>query len=172
VRYVHFTRPSIFIRNKPIFSSVRMLHKDYDRKGSVDKKSLVVSLKGLDARIKYYYATKVTLTLTLTLSLQFRKPQRTPKWKGVLSQPHYPTTVLHRSSLCHLQLHRPATPLLGRNQQVPSQSVQTSNAKSSWNLVCISCHLRPSQRHASQTSPTSNTNTAASQTTEVTTLNV
>jgi hypothetical protein len=26
-----------------------MLHKDYDRKGSVEKKDLVVSLKGLDA---------------------------------------------------------------------------------------------------------------------------
>jgi hypothetical protein len=31
VRYVHLTRPSIFIRDKPIFSSERMLHKDYDR---------------------------------------------------------------------------------------------------------------------------------------------
>jgi hypothetical protein len=31
-------RPSIFIRNKPIFSSEGMLHKDYDRKGSVAKK--------------------------------------------------------------------------------------------------------------------------------------
>jgi hypothetical protein len=29
-------RPSIFIRDKPIFSSERMLHKDYDRKGSVE----------------------------------------------------------------------------------------------------------------------------------------
>jgi hypothetical protein len=31
-------RPSIFIRDKPIFSSERMLHKDYNRKCSVDKK--------------------------------------------------------------------------------------------------------------------------------------
>jgi hypothetical protein len=31
-------RPSIFIRDKPILSSERMLHKDYDRKGSVEKK--------------------------------------------------------------------------------------------------------------------------------------
>jgi hypothetical protein len=30
--------PSIFIRGKLIFSSERMLHKDYDRKGSVAKK--------------------------------------------------------------------------------------------------------------------------------------
>jgi hypothetical protein len=28
----------------------RALHKDYDRKGSFEKKSLVVSLKGLDAK--------------------------------------------------------------------------------------------------------------------------
>jgi hypothetical protein len=44
-------RPSIFIRDKPIFSSERVLRKHYDRKGSVKKKkSLVVSLKGLDAQ--------------------------------------------------------------------------------------------------------------------------
>jgi hypothetical protein len=44
-------RPSIFVRDKPIFSSERMLHKDYDHKGSLDKnRSLVVSLKGLDAK--------------------------------------------------------------------------------------------------------------------------
>jgi hypothetical protein len=30
-------RPSVFIRNKPILSSERLLHKDYDRKGSVAK---------------------------------------------------------------------------------------------------------------------------------------
>jgi hypothetical protein len=44
-------RPSIFIRDKPI-SSERMLYsyKDYYHKGSVEKKSLVVSLKGLDAK--------------------------------------------------------------------------------------------------------------------------
>jgi hypothetical protein len=33
-------RPSIFIRDKPIFSSERMLHKAYYRKGSVEKKNL------------------------------------------------------------------------------------------------------------------------------------
>jgi hypothetical protein len=31
-------RSSIFIRDKPIFSSERMLHKDYDLKGSVERK--------------------------------------------------------------------------------------------------------------------------------------
>jgi hypothetical protein len=31
-------RPSLSRRDKLIFSSERMLHKDYDRKGSVDKK--------------------------------------------------------------------------------------------------------------------------------------
>jgi hypothetical protein len=44
-------RPGIFIRDKPFFSSERMLHKDYDRNGSVGKKkSLVLSLKGLGAK--------------------------------------------------------------------------------------------------------------------------
>jgi hypothetical protein len=33
-------RPSLFIRDKPIFSSGRLLHKDYDPKGSVEKKNL------------------------------------------------------------------------------------------------------------------------------------
>jgi hypothetical protein len=42
-------RPSIFIRDKPIFSPERMLHKDYYRKGSVEKRNLVVGLKELDA---------------------------------------------------------------------------------------------------------------------------
>jgi hypothetical protein len=46
-------RPSIFIRDKLIYSSERMLHKDYYRKVSVKKKtSLVVSLKGLDTNGK------------------------------------------------------------------------------------------------------------------------
>jgi hypothetical protein len=43
-------RPNIFIREKPILSSERMLYKDYDRKGSVAKKSVVVGLKGLGAK--------------------------------------------------------------------------------------------------------------------------
>jgi hypothetical protein len=47
--YALHENPSLFITDKPI-SSQRMLHKDYDRKGSVEKKSLVVSLKGLDAK--------------------------------------------------------------------------------------------------------------------------
>jgi hypothetical protein len=35
--------------------------------------------------------------------------------------------------------------------------------KSSWNLVCISCHLSSSQWHTAQIPPISNINTAASQ---------
>jgi hypothetical protein len=58
VRNVHLTRPNIFIRDKPIFSSERMLHKDYYRKSSVEKIS-GLGLKGLDA------SRKVTMTLTL-----------------------------------------------------------------------------------------------------------
>jgi hypothetical protein len=42
--------PSIVVRDKPIFSSERMLHKDYYRRGSVEKKNLVVGLKGFDAK--------------------------------------------------------------------------------------------------------------------------
>jgi hypothetical protein len=43
--------PSIFVRDKPIFSSERMLHKDYYRSSSAEKKkNLVVGLKGLDAK--------------------------------------------------------------------------------------------------------------------------
>jgi hypothetical protein len=43
-------RPGILIRDKPIFSSEKMFHKDYDHKGSAEKKSLVMSLKGLGAK--------------------------------------------------------------------------------------------------------------------------
>jgi hypothetical protein len=43
-------RSSIFIRDKSIFSSERMLNMGYYRKGSVEKKSLVVGLKGLDTK--------------------------------------------------------------------------------------------------------------------------
>jgi hypothetical protein len=44
-------RRSLFIRENPILSLDRMLHKDYDGKGSVEKKiSLVVSLKGLGVK--------------------------------------------------------------------------------------------------------------------------
>jgi hypothetical protein len=43
-------RPSIFIRDKPIFSSERILHEDYHRKVQLEKKSLTVGLKGLDAK--------------------------------------------------------------------------------------------------------------------------
>jgi hypothetical protein len=43
-------RPSIFIRDKAIFSSEMMLYKDYDFKGSVEKKSLIMILRGLDPK--------------------------------------------------------------------------------------------------------------------------
>jgi hypothetical protein len=51
VNYSLDERPTIFRRDKPIFSSERMFHKDYYRRISVKKKkSLVVGLKGLDAK--------------------------------------------------------------------------------------------------------------------------
>jgi hypothetical protein len=43
-------RPGIFIRDKLIFSSERMLHKDYYHRSSVGKKNMVVDLKGLEAK--------------------------------------------------------------------------------------------------------------------------
>jgi hypothetical protein len=42
----------MLIRDKPIFSSERMLHTDYYRKCSV-KKNMAVSLKGLGAKKKW-----------------------------------------------------------------------------------------------------------------------
>jgi hypothetical protein len=52
VPHVHLTRPSIFIRDKPILSSERMLHTPMDPecKGSVENIYLVVILNGLDAK--------------------------------------------------------------------------------------------------------------------------
>jgi hypothetical protein len=49
MQYVHLTKAKpIHIRRNPILSSERLLHKDYDRKGSVGKEtSLVVSFKEL-----------------------------------------------------------------------------------------------------------------------------
>jgi hypothetical protein len=44
---------SIFISGKSIISSEKMLHRDYDRKSSVEKekKKMVVSLEGLGAKM-------------------------------------------------------------------------------------------------------------------------
>jgi hypothetical protein len=44
-------RPSILIRDIPIFSSERMLHKDYDCKVQLKEKSLVVNLEGLGTKM-------------------------------------------------------------------------------------------------------------------------
>jgi hypothetical protein len=41
---------SVLLRDNPIFTSEMILNKDYDRKGSVGKKSLVVNLKGIGAK--------------------------------------------------------------------------------------------------------------------------
>jgi hypothetical protein len=49
-KYTLDEKPNIFIRDKPIFSSERMLYKDYNRKSSVGKKSLVVGFKGPGAK--------------------------------------------------------------------------------------------------------------------------
>jgi predicted membrane GTPase involved in stress response len=51
-----------------------MLHKDYGSKGSVEK-SLVVSLKGLDAKTDWRYTVsrKLTIIMTLTFSVNRRR---------------------------------------------------------------------------------------------------
>jgi hypothetical protein len=43
-------RPAAIVNDRPILSLERILHKDYNRKCSVGKKLLVVSLKGLVAK--------------------------------------------------------------------------------------------------------------------------
>jgi hypothetical protein len=52
VRYIYLTKAKP-IRGKAINSSERMLHKDYNHKNSVEKKSLVVSLKELDVKTNW-----------------------------------------------------------------------------------------------------------------------
>jgi hypothetical protein len=47
--YVHLAKAKPIHRDKPILSSA-MLHKDYDRKGIVEKHILVMVLKGLGAK--------------------------------------------------------------------------------------------------------------------------
>jgi hypothetical protein len=43
--------PASVVNNKPIFLSERMLHKDYDYRYSIEKKTiLAMSLKGLGAK--------------------------------------------------------------------------------------------------------------------------
>jgi hypothetical protein len=51
VKYTLDESSSIFIRDKPTFSSERILHKDCHRKGSVENKSLLIGLKGLEAKM-------------------------------------------------------------------------------------------------------------------------
>jgi hypothetical protein len=42
--------PAGIINDRPILSLERMLYKDYDRRCSIEKNILAVSLKGLDAK--------------------------------------------------------------------------------------------------------------------------
>jgi hypothetical protein len=45
--------PTAIVNDRPILSSERMLHKDYNRKYSFEKKEIpVVGLKGLGAKTK------------------------------------------------------------------------------------------------------------------------
>jgi hypothetical protein len=53
--------------DKPILSSERMLHKEYDRKGSVKKITLVVKFKGLGAKTNCLAVKSRKLILTLKI---------------------------------------------------------------------------------------------------------
>jgi hypothetical protein len=50
VRYVHSTRPSIFIRDELILSSERIFHKEYDLKGYVERRISGRDLQGAGAK--------------------------------------------------------------------------------------------------------------------------
>jgi hypothetical protein len=73
VRYVHLTKGQeySFIWDKPIFSSERMLRKDYYCKGSIEKNLWSWVSRGLTPRRTDWWQTasrKVTFTLTMTLT--------------------------------------------------------------------------------------------------------
>jgi hypothetical protein len=51
VKYTFDEIPSIFMRDKPIFSSERILRKNYYDKGSVEKESVIVSLKAFETKV-------------------------------------------------------------------------------------------------------------------------
>jgi hypothetical protein len=61
-------RPSMFIREKPVLSSERMLHKNYDRKGSVEK----IPGRGSQGKLIGGNPREVKLTLTLICKLETR----------------------------------------------------------------------------------------------------
>jgi hypothetical protein len=83
-------RPSIFITYKPIFSSDRMLHKDYYRKGSAGGKNRLSWVsRGLTPRRTDWRSTasrKVTLTLTTTLTLNRVSSVREAVKKGTVGR--------------------------------------------------------------------------------------
>jgi hypothetical protein len=101
---------SIFIRDKPIFSSERVLHKDYDRKCSVERKKkefLVVSLKGLGAkknRLSVTTSSKVILTLTLRVnglvSWDSTVVGPSPTGKNVRKKAQDIVGIHHRATTC------------------------------------------------------------------------
>jgi hypothetical protein len=47
---LHWRGPAAIVNDRPTLSSERKLHTDYDRKGSVEKEFLVVSLNRLGAK--------------------------------------------------------------------------------------------------------------------------
>jgi hypothetical protein len=51
--WLRWRGPAAIVNDRPVLSWERMLHKDNDRKGSVAKKSLVVTVKGLGAKTNW-----------------------------------------------------------------------------------------------------------------------
>jgi hypothetical protein len=47
---MRWREPAAIVNDIPILSSERMLYKDYDRRCSIEKKILALSLKGLGAK--------------------------------------------------------------------------------------------------------------------------
>jgi hypothetical protein len=90
IEFSEYERPSIFIKEKPIFSSERMLHKGYDYKSSVEKNLLSWVSRGLTPRRNGWRQTanrKVTLTLG----------EGTPRKLATATQPQFPRTVISLS---------------------------------------------------------------------------
>jgi hypothetical protein len=47
---MRWREPAAIVNDRPILSSERMLHNDYDRKCSIEKNNLAVNLRGLGAK--------------------------------------------------------------------------------------------------------------------------
>jgi hypothetical protein len=76
--------PSIFVREKSIISSKRMLYKDYDCKGLVKEKSLVVGLKGLGAKTNSFHLVWGATSSSPCVSLAWNSIKQKDKFTFLL----------------------------------------------------------------------------------------